>query len=82
MANEKKCDRRFAGATVDVEVCYKVEKKFRLSDQDSLSVIYARALEESVRDVELTKSDLLAIAEEIEANRREREEKRNKKSSK
>lgn len=74
---EKATDARFIGATVKIEVCMKVEKKFRHSAKDSNSTIYARALAESVEGVELTAQDYLEIAKETqeneEARRRERE---------
>lgn len=74
---EKAIDRRMASATVDIEICKKVEKKYRHKEKDSLSVIYARALEDSVRDVVLTAKDYNDIAAEIERNRKQRENKRN-----
>jgi hypothetical protein len=77
---EQALDVRVIGSTVKIEVCRKVEKAFRLKDSDSLSVIYARALEESVRDVELTEEDYAAITAEIAENRRKREIKRENES--
>lgn len=77
---EKAVDARFVGATVKIEICKKVEKTFRVSPNDSLSTIYARALEESVRGVVLTAKDYKEIAQEIEANKKARTAKR--KSSK
>lgn len=77
---EQALDVRVIGSTVKIEVCRKVEKVFRLKDSDSLSVIYARALEESVRDVELTEEDYAAITAEIAENRRKREIKRENES--
>ena len=59
---EPAVDARVIGSTVKIEVCKKVERKFRLSDKDSFSTIYARALDESVRDVILTTQDYLEIA--------------------
>jgi hypothetical protein len=73
---EQALDVRVIGSTVKIEICRKVEKTFRVKDSDSLSVIYARALEESVRGVELTEDDFAAIASEIAENRRKREAKR------
>lgn len=74
---EKALDKRMASATVDIEICKKAERKFRTSPEDSLSVIYARALEEATRDVILTPEDYEAIAEEMRANKAKRELKRN-----
>lgn len=76
MSREKAIDARCIGATVKIEVCRKVETKYRKRASDSLSTIYARALEDSVRDVELTDEDYKVIVAEIEANRRKREMKR------
>lgn len=73
---EPAVDARVIGSTVKIEICKKVERKFRLSDKDSLSTIYARALDESVRDVVLTKQDYLEIAEEIARNQAKRAQKR------
>lgn len=66
-----------ASATIDIEVCKKVERKFRYKETDSLSLIYARALEEAARDVVLTAEDYREIADEIEQNRRARDARRN-----
>ena len=76
--NERKIDRRFVGATIDIEICKKVERKYRLSSDDSLSTIYGRALEDATRDVRLTSEDYREIAEEVKANSEKREAKRNK----
>lgn len=76
MSREKAIDARSIGATVKIEICRKVEIKYRKSESDSLSMIYARALEDSVADVELTADDYQKIAAEIEANRAKREVKR------
>lgn len=73
---EPATDARVIGATVKIETCKKVERKFRLSQTDSLSVIYARALEEATRDVILTESDYREIQAEMAKNRKKREEKR------
>ena len=73
---EKAVDARFVGATVKIEICKKVEKTFRVSPNDSLATIYARALEESVRGVVLTAKDYKEIAQEIEANKKARAAKR------
>lgn len=75
---EKAIDRRMVSATVDIEICKKVENKYRHTEKDSLSVIYARALEDSVRDVVLSAKDYKDIAAEIERNRKQRENNRNK----
>jgi len=64
--------------TIDIEVCKKVERKYRINRTDSLSTIYARALEDATRDVALTAQDYREIAEEIERNRKARELKRGK----
>ena len=79
--NERKLDRRFVGATIDIEICKKVERKYRLSTEDSLSTIYSRALEDATRDVLLTADDYEAIAREVRANRAKRDAKRTKKTS-
>lgn len=76
MAKEPATDARVIGATVKIEVCKKVEKKFRLGPGDSLSTIYARALEEASRGVELTAKDYAEIEAETRANERKREAKR------
>jgi len=73
---EPATDARVIGATVKIEICKKVEKAFRRSPADSMSTIYARALEESVRDVVLTATDYKEIAAEIEANKQARIAKR------
>lgn len=46
MSKEPAIDARVIGATVKIEVCKKVERKFRHDAKDSKSTIYARALEE------------------------------------
>ena len=74
--NERKTNRRFIGATIDIEVCKKVETKYRLNDDDSLATIYARALEDATRDVLLTEKDYRDIAEEVKANAEKRDQKR------
>lgn len=73
---EKAIDRRMACATVDIEICKKIEKKFRRSADESLSSVYARALEELSRDVVLTAQEYAEIDEEIERNRKARQAKR------
>lgn len=84
MARETAIDARVIGATVKIEICKKVEKKFRLKASGALSAIYARALEESVRGVELTAKEYREIAAETEANYKKRMAKRraNKSTSK
>lgn len=81
MAKEPALDARTISATVKIEVCRKVESKFRYDERDSLSVIYARALEEATRDVELTVEDYAAIQKEMERNAERRKAKRAKKVS-
>ena len=78
---EQAIDARFIGATVKLEICRKVEKTFRKKPTDSMSIIYARALEESVRGVTLTPDDYREIAEEMETNRKKRMANRAKKST-
>lgn len=73
---EQAIDARVIGATVKIEICRKVEVKYRRDISDSFSEIYARALEDSVRDVELTVRDYEAIAAEVARNQRKREVKR------
>jgi hypothetical protein len=73
---EQAIDARVIGATVKIEICRKVEVKYRREITDSFSEIYARALEDSVRDVELTVRDYEAIAAEVARNQRKREAKR------
>ena len=73
---EQAIDARVIGATVKIEICKKVEVKYRRSDKDSYSEIYARALEDSVRDVELTAHDYEEIAAEVSVNRAKRAAKR------
>lgn len=73
---EQAIDARVIGSTVKIEVCKKVERKYRLSPKDSLSTIYARALEDAARDVVLTKKDYAEIQAEMEANRAKRARKR------
>ena len=75
---EQAIDVRVIGATVKIEICRKVEVKYRREITDSFSEIYARALEDSVRDVELTVRDYEAIAAEVARNQRKREAKRAK----
>lgn len=79
---EPATDARVIGATVKIEVCRKVELKYRHSKKDSLSTIYARALEDASRDVELTEADYQAIAAETAANVAKREAKRTRERSK
>lgn len=76
MSKEPAIDARVIGATVKIEVCRKVERKYRHDVKDSMSTIYARALEDSVRDVALTARDYRAIAAEMAANQAKREAKR------
>ena len=75
---EQAIDARVIGATVKIEICRKVEVEYRHDVTDSFSEIYARALEDSVRDVELTVRDYEAIAAEVARNQRKREAKRAK----
>lgn len=81
MAHEPATDARVIGATVKIEICLKVERKYRLRPEESLSTVYARALEDAVRGVELTGADYAAIAEEVARNEAKREEKRAKEKS-
>ena len=74
--NERRVDRRFIGATIDILICKKVERKYRQSEKDSLSVIYGRALEDATRKVVLTKEDYRDIEDEIAANRLQRKKNR------
>ena len=78
MAKEPAIDARVIGSTVKIEVCKKVEEKYRLSKRDSQSTIYARALEDSVRDVVLTAEHYREIEAEIAENRKKRAAKRAK----
>lgn len=80
MAKEPAIDARVIGATVKIEVCKKVERKYRLEKDDTMSTIYARALEDSVREVVLTAEDYVEIAEETRRNREKREAKREAKA--
>ena len=73
---ETAIDARVIGATVKIEVCKKVEKRFRQKSTDSYSTIYARALEEASRGVVLTREDYEEIARETAANQAKREAKR------
>lgn len=79
---EKATDARFIGATVKIEVCKKVEKKFRHKPDESLSTIYARALTEASEGVELTAKDYMEIAEETRRNEEARARKRAKSPNK
>lgn len=79
---ETAIDARVIGSTVKIEIAKKVEKKYRISKEDSLSVIYARALEDSVRGVTLTSSDYQDIADEMKRNQAKREANRRKNLSK
>lgn len=79
---ETAIDARVIGSTVKIEIAKKVEKKYRISKEDSLSVIYARALEDSVRGVTLTSSDYQDIADEMKRNKAKREANRRKNLSK
>lgn len=79
---EKALDRRMVCATVDIDVCKKAERKYRMNKNDSFSAIFARALEDATRDVVLTAKDYKDIAAEIDRNRKTREVKRNKNTSK
>lgn len=76
MAKEPAIDARVIGATVKIEVCKKVERKYQRDNKDSKSTIYARALEDSVRGVVLTAEDYKEIAEEVARNKKKREAKR------
>jgi hypothetical protein len=76
MAKEPATDARVIGATVKIEVCKKVERKYRHEKRDTMSTIYARALEDSVRDVILTTKDYEEIAAETARNMAKREAKR------
>lgn len=74
---EKGVDKRMASTTVDIEICKKAERKYRKSKSDSLSLIYARALEDATRDVVLLAEDYEEIAKEIRKNVEQRQAKRN-----
>jgi hypothetical protein len=76
MSKEPATDARVIGATVKIEVCKKVEQKYRRDKKDSKSTIYARALEDSVREVVLTVNDYKEIEEEISRNEAKRIKKR------
>lgn len=76
MAQETATDSRVIGSTVKIEICRKVERKYRRNANDTMSTIYARALEDSVRDVELTEDDYREIAAEVARNQEKRNAKR------
>lgn len=82
MSNETDIDRCVIGATIDVEVAQKVLKKYKLSADESNSLAYARALEDSVRDVQLSPEDYTRIAQIVADNKTRRLERRQARKAK
>ena len=76
MAKEIDIESRFIGSTVKLEICRKVLKKYRINPGESDAIAYARALEDSVRDVILNVEDEKWILEEKIKNAKKREIKR------
>ena len=73
MPNVRKVQR---GLRVDLELDRKVLRKYAQKSDTDVKTAYIRALEDSTRDVRLTVSDYKAIAEQAEANRIKRENKK------
>lgn len=69
MANQPNPNKRHITLRVNVDVCRKVENKYHHKDDSSAGVAFIRALEDSVREVELTEEDLNAIAKEVSMNK-------------
>lgn len=68
MANCPDINKRRVHIRVELDVCAKVKKAFgRVGDKNE-NLAFARALEESVRGVELDAEDWQAIADEARMN--------------
>ncbi len=65
--------KKHISGRVPLEICAKVEKRFRFSDAEADIVIYTRALEESVRGVVLTSEDYTKIAKIAAENEQKRQ---------
>lgn len=76
MSKEKDIDSRYIGATVKIEVAVKVIKKYLHEGERSNAKAFARALEDSVRDVVLTADEMQAVADEARVNYAKRMEAR------
>lgn len=76
MAHELATDCCVGSAVLHLEIREKVKAKYRVNENDSLSKMYARAIEDAVRDVELPPEAYDLIAQEIRANLAKREQKR------
>lgn len=68
MANSPNVENRRVCRTLPIELCRKVEKKFRYPEDQDDTKCYIRALEESVRDVKLSSCDYELILEEVRRN--------------
>ena len=77
MSSEGSLDKRLFTARVSIETCRKAESKYRQDGDKTWRDSLVRALEDATRDYQLTADDYRAIADEIEANRQSRIEKRN-----
>lgn len=78
MSNEGSLDKRLFTARVAIETCKKAESKYGKKGDKSWRESLVRALEDATRDYQLTADDYRAIADEIDANRKARIEKRNR----
>ena len=68
MANQPNVNKRHITVRVNIETCRAVEKKYRQDTDTNATPAFVRALEDAVRDVELTPEDYKLIADEAFAN--------------
>ncbi len=76
MSGEGALDKRKINLRVAIETCEKVLKKYSQKEDDDESVSFVRALEDATRDIELPPEAYAEIANEVEANRKKRMERR------
>ena len=80
MSGEGSLDKRVFTIRVAIDTCRKAEAKYAQEGDESWRDSVIRALEDATRDYQLSPSDYLEIAAEVEANRRARQAKREKKA--
>lgn len=72
MSGEGDLDKRILSIRVSLDTCRSVEKKYRLPNDKEKGTAFIRALEDAVRDVDLTAEDYQIIAAERAGNFKKR----------
>ena len=77
MPHKPNINNRQVGLRVSIELCRKVKVGFGRDSDRHDSEAFIRALEEATRDVILTVADYEAVATEVRANKKHREQAEN-----